>query len=418
MYLVAIHVPLYRIGGELLLAGEWLRALELLRDSFGGRFGHLQVVAPVVDCRSVDEIPGAPANLPESESDIRFTPSIGLPVRARHYWLRERKKWASDIRRHLTQADVVHGGCEQIYRPMNIVCIAQAHKHRITSVLVRDTDTVLQMRDAAQGKGLIRETRANLETHAFNYLMRWGVQRASLSLLKGRSLFDRYRSVARNPRLFHDTSYSRHNIVPAPEVQEKIDRLSGSPGPRFVYAGRLVPRKGVDHSVRIIAALRERNIEAHFDVIGDGPESASLRELAETLGVGRHVHFHGFRPYDSRFLASLRSYHGLLFTPRYEDTPRMIFDAYAAGLPLIAYGIPYAAERIQEDRCGLKLPHLDPQGAADVIAEAWRHPTRWAEMIRQTRPAAEYHCAESWYERRAQWTIEAWERNQREWAAR
>jgi hypothetical protein len=41
MYLIPIHVPIFVRDGRAFIGTEWKRSLELLRDSFGGRFGPL-----------------------------------------------------------------------------------------------------------------------------------------------------------------------------------------------------------------------------------------------------------------------------------------------------------------------------------------------------------------------------------------
>ena len=46
VYLIPITVPIYLDGKRRLIATDWKRALELLRDSHGGRYGPLCVAAP------------------------------------------------------------------------------------------------------------------------------------------------------------------------------------------------------------------------------------------------------------------------------------------------------------------------------------------------------------------------------------
>jgi hypothetical protein len=84
----------------------------------------------------------------------------------------------------------------------------------------------------------------------------------------------------------------------------------------------------------------------------------------------------------------------------------MIFDGYAAGLPLIGYSIPYVLEREREDNAVVSTPR-DPHGAAAVLAELDRDRPRLAALAKQARTAAQYHAADAWYRRRADWTNEA-----------
>jgi glycosyltransferase involved in cell wall biosynthesis len=52
------------------------------------------------------------------------------------------------------------------------------------------------------------------------------------------------------------------------------------------YAGRLVPKKGVDTLLAALATLRERVPEVRLVIAGDGPERSRLELMASTLGVG------------------------------------------------------------------------------------------------------------------------------------
>jgi glycosyltransferase involved in cell wall biosynthesis len=65
---------------------------------------------------------------------------------------------------------------------------------------------------------------------------------------------------------------------------------------QIVYAGRLVPEKGVDCILRAVARLLDRKVLFHCTIIGDGPERSRLVALAETLGVGGVVTMRGSVP--------------------------------------------------------------------------------------------------------------------------
>jgi hypothetical protein len=102
-----------------------------------------------------------------------------------------------------------------------------------------------------------------------------------------------------------------------------------------------------------------------------------------------------------------------LFTPIAEDTPRMIFDGYAAGLPLVGYEIAYVLERKQEDGATASSERT-PLAAAQLLVELDRDRPRLAALSRKARQAAVYHAADAWYRRRADWTNEAVEQHRRE----
>ena len=170
-------------------------------------------------------------------------------------------------------------------------------------------------------------------------------------------------------------------------------------------------RKGVDRSIRLIGEATQRGANLTFDIIGDGPDRALLERLADTEGLANVVRFRGLLPYGPELLRELASYDGLLFTPLAEDTPRMIFDGYAAGLPLIGAAIDYVQERPESEGATVLLPLDDDSAAADELVALSNRRDRLASLAKSAMNAAVYHAADSWYRRRAEWTFEAVERH-------
>ena len=59
--------------------------------------------------------------------------------------------------------------------------------------------------------------------------------------------------------------------------------------PRILYAGNLVPSKGVDLLLHAAAELNRRGVEFHLKVLGKGMELNALQSLARQLGLGPRV---------------------------------------------------------------------------------------------------------------------------------
>jgi glycosyltransferase involved in cell wall biosynthesis len=66
-------------------------------------------------------------------------------------------------------------------------------------------------------------------------------------------------------------------------------------GPRFrvMFAGRLVPEKGIDCLLRAVGALRNFGVDAIATITGRGPELPRLTRLTEELGLRSSVEFTG-----------------------------------------------------------------------------------------------------------------------------
>ena len=408
MYLIPIHVPIYVDGERNLVSTEWWRALELLRNSLEGRLGDIVVAAPWLPANQVaadQELVAA-----QSGCGVEFVRGFDLRCRARDYWLRARSSWRRLLLGLVRDAEVVHAGLDDVYRPIEFEGFRVGVQLNRVTLFVLDTDIVIQQRELAASAGTVRRMRARAYGRIFEQMCRWGVARADLSLLKGSALMSRYGRYARNPREFQDTSFLARDIIDADHLEHRLATLGQARPLRLVYCGRLTPRKGLSSSLEILAGAISMGAQLRLDIIGSGPERAALERMAASLELTDRVTFVGAVPYDAALLQRLGTYDAMLFTPTAEDTPRMIFDGYAAGLPVVAFDIGYVQERARQEQAAVLLPRGEIIAAAAALKALSLQPQRLLELSRNARAAATYHCADNWYARRAQWTFEAIER--------
>lgn len=405
-YVMALHVPIYADGETTYVATDWKRSLELLRDSLADEVGEFVYLGPrgeVSDSPDQRLVPFGP------DAGWRLKPSFDFQAGRREYWISARRQWQRDVGAEMSTASVAHLGLNDLFRPVNYDALRVGLNSNAKTVFVRDTDEVLKIRDLL-ATGLIKK-RPYWPAYlaAYERTMRFAVSRADLSLLKGQALFDRYATFARNPQTFEDTSFSQSDIISQASLGLRVNRLQQGSPIRFVYCGRLEKRKGVDRSIRIVADARALGADLSFDIIGDGAERKALEALVADLGLHNFIRFLGRRDYGAELFECLSTYDALLFTPYGEDTPRMIFDGYCAGLPLVAHDIAYVRERSAGDRCVVELPRTDADESARIVADMSKNHAELARLAFAAREAAFRHSAEQWYKRRADWTLELFE---------
>ena len=405
MYLMPIIVPIYLDGPRRLVATDWKRALILLRDSLGERYGELLVAAPTLPADSAMAGEHKLESIDPGEG-IRLEPVMDRSGRARQFWLTGIHRLRARLEGWLPKAQVVHSGLDDLFQPITEVAFLMAHRRGVPTVFVQDTDIILQMRDLA-GTNLRKRARAEVYGALFQQVCRASVAIADLALLKGKGLIARYGRHAKNAREFHDTSYLSTEVVEQSVVEARLAGLRAGRSLRLVYCGRLVARKGLADSVRIIELARKRGANVTLEVIGNGPEEAALRQQITCAGLDDAVHLAGSAPYDSKLLKRLAGFDALFFTPTAEDTPRMIFDGYAAGLPLVGVGIPYVQERASEDGAAVVLPRDSVERAAEELVGLASSRQRLIDPTFAALRAAQHHAADVWYRRRAEWTHEA-----------
>jgi colanic acid/amylovoran biosynthesis glycosyltransferase len=163
---------------------------------------------------------------------------------------------------------------------------------------------------------------------------------------------------------------------------------------RLLCIARLVPKKGLDHQLRIYAALREAGLAFEARLVGDGPLRASLEAMAADLGLGGAVKFLGALPQPQVWAqlawADVLLHTGIVAASGDRDgLPNVIPEAMAAGVLVVTSPVSATTEAVSQARTGLvadvDLPlawvvALRQLGADDKLAETLRAGARrWVE---------------------------------------
>jgi glycosyltransferase involved in cell wall biosynthesis len=140
---------------------------------------------------------------------------------------------------------------------------------------------------------------------------------------------------------------------------------------RVVFAGRVVAPKGV--AVLIRAA---RAVEAEFVICGDGWRLASMRRLAQRLGVQRRVDFRGW--IGARELAGELANASVVAVPSLWPEPFGLvgIEALAAGRPVVASATGGIGDWLQDGVTGLSVRPGDPGELASALEELLGDPAR------------------------------------------
>lgn len=402
MYLIPITVPIFRDGQRLCIASDWKRALELLRDSLGGRYGPLVVMAPWEHASDSDQVL---VDATVENDGIDLVPAFHGRERLRRYWLGAHRQAMAGVAERLPHTKVLHGTAEDPFRSFCFSAFMAGVRAQVPTVFVQDQDVATVVRALHQHDGLKARAKAEIHARLEERHCARGTSVAGVSFLKGRTTMQRYGHLSPHVHQVEDTSFFSHEVVDATVVAARVQSLLHSDRAlRFGFCGRLVDIKGVDRSLRILRQALDAGANVALDIVGGGPEEAALKALTEALGLQPHVQFLGSMPYGQALLARLAQCDALLFNPRMEETPRMIFDGYAAGLPLVAGGIDYVQERAKADGAACVLPRDDDAAAALMVLALDRDRPRLAELTLRAMEAARHHAADRWYDRRAQWT--------------
>jgi len=163
-------------------------------------------------------------------------------------------------------------------------------------------------------------------------------------------------------------------------------RYSLGDAPVVTCVSRLVARKGQDQLVRALPLVRARVPATRLLLVGDGPDAARLRRLAQECGVAEHVVFTGAVP-----AAALPAHHavGDVFALPcrtrgggldVEGLGIVLLEASASGLPVVAGDSGGAPETVREGETGHVVGGRDLAALVDALAGILADPDRAAEM--------------------------------------
>ena len=151
--------------------------------------------------------------------------------------------------------------------------------------------------------------------------------------------------------------FDADRIVVKPNFVTPAPRRTGT-GDYFLYVGRLSPEKGLE------AVLEQwRAIDAPLVVVGDGPQADTLRAIAPA-----GVEFRGALGAAKipEVIASARAV--LVPSLAFEGAPRVVVEAYAAGVPVLASRSGALPELVEDGESGLLVDASDPRGWAAAVA--------------------------------------------------
>ncbi|MBR9909056.1 MAG: glycosyltransferase family 4 protein [Gammaproteobacteria bacterium] len=134
--------------------------------------------------------------------------------------------------------------------------------------------------------------------------------------------------------------------------------------PRIIFVGSLIQRKNVELLLHAIAWLQQEGWEPVCTLVGDGPESAHLRQVAEDLKIASRVRFVGQKtPLE---VADLLAGHTIYISASLQEgRPNSVIEAMAAGCCCLLSDIAGHRELVREGNNALLF---NPEQASSLSA--------------------------------------------------
>ncbi|MCL4067798.1 glycosyltransferase [Pseudomonas sp. GX19020] len=369
-YLLSVLIPFYRDPqGEVWLGRLWAHDLRAHLDYIAD----LAVLAPEV--RITAPGPDMVRVMVPPGRRLRFCPFgraeghalrvvFALPGMALAAW------------RAVGAAEIVHSGVAGWPLPPGLVLNPVAVLRRRPLVMMIES-AFWRLPDPARA-GRKARLRARL-TESF---ARWSMRRARLGVYTSEAYRESLPVGAQGRALVLPASWISEEMILS-DAQMQAAWAAKSDVPRFLMASRLVAEKGIGLFLAALEQLEMRGIALAVDVIGEGPMRADLGAFA---AQARHVRLGLLDPveYGAPFMALLRGYHAVVVPTTGDEQPRILFDAFSQGVPVVATATTGNREVVQDGVNG----RLCVPGQAGALAGALADLVQDAAALAGMAPAA------------------------------
>jgi colanic acid/amylovoran biosynthesis glycosyltransferase len=136
--------------------------------------------------------------------------------------------------------------------------------------------------------------------------------------------------------------------------------------PRILCVARLVAGKGQEQLLEALATLSRRGINAELELVGDGPNRASLEEMSAKLQLRDRVMFTGSVAQD--VIAHHYQAATVFCLPSFgEGVPTVLMEAMACGRPVVATAVGGVSELVRDGETGMLVSPARPDQLTEAL---------------------------------------------------
>ncbi len=152
----------------------------------------------------------------------------------------------------------------------------------------------------------------------------------------------------------------------------------------LISVGRLADVKGYPLLLEAVALLVAEGRDVRLRLVGDGPDSRQLQELAGQMGIAGRVVFEGWKNQDD--LRRLYAGSDLCVLSSFsEGVPVVLMEAMATGVPCVAPRITGIPELVRDGVEGLLVTPANPADLAAAIGSLMDKPELRRQMASRSR---------------------------------
>lgn len=384
VYLLVNHVPFGRgnspdryFVGDLFL--QDLRAQARAIQSVGGR---LIVATPCVD--KLDPQSGGSFNTLQVVPDEQGFEYIPLP---RYLSMKGYLQILRDLRRRLRKAidvaDIVqmdYGGYPIMLGQEVWNIAGKLDKKRIWVFDGADPFPRLEL-NARNEKNPLKRLAKLTATKRKIAFCRKAIQQADLVFAHNAAVVERFADVWNDRCHQFDRSFvTEDNLISDDQFEKQSTRWKHQHLPlRLMSAGRQIAIKGTDHVIQAVTKLRKLSVDIELDIMGDGDDLDSFKQLAASLKVSDAVKFLGTVPYGPPLFDAWARADVMVVTNLTAEISRNVLLSLARGMVLVTYQNPGTDELLRSNDAAV----IVDRGDVDQLSAAFLHLHQKRDRMKQ-----------------------------------
>ncbi|RKY33042.1 MAG: lipopolysaccharide heptosyltransferase II [Candidatus Omnitrophota bacterium] len=218
------------------------------------------------------------------------------------------------------------------------------------------------------GKVFITTCHGYYRKNFFSSVMGWGKRVIVLSNVIARHMIDDFA-----------VPYERIKLIPRSVDLEKFKFIP--PDNRNAnefhvgIVGRLTPLKGHLHFIKAMARVSQETPGLKIWIVGDAPDSKSayreqIQDLTKRYGLWQRTQFLGVQKDIPAIMADLDVL--VLATTTHEAFGRVIIEAQASGVCVVATRVGGVVDIIEDNQTGLLVPPAEPISMAEAVIKIYK----------------------------------------------